>query len=307
MTNRRDALGWMVAGAAGVALGGAGAVAMGVTAPAGRGADAAGASSGGASRFDPADHGNALLWAVAWKRTAAEYAALCHQGYNLARMRLDQALARRAGGSAGSGPGTASSGRPLAIITDVDDTILHAGAYWARLIEEGQDFFDDDIWDAWIPTNEVTPVPGALEFFRYAASQGVEIFYITNRDQGEGTESYALAHLELLGFPFADMEHLTVLRETSNKEPARERVAEAFDVVLLLGDNLNDFRRVYYVDDVAERMARMEADRDQFGTRFIVFPNPTDGHWVRAIFGDSEPPPTVENRRRLRAAAVDGV
>ena len=43
---------------------------------------------------------NSLLWAVAWKQTAAEYAALCHQAYNLARYRLDAALASREDGDA---------------------------------------------------------------------------------------------------------------------------------------------------------------------------------------------------------------
>lgn len=38
---------------------------------------------------------NNLLWAVAWKQTAAEYFALCHQAYNLAKMRLDMALKNR--------------------------------------------------------------------------------------------------------------------------------------------------------------------------------------------------------------------
>lgn len=41
-----------------------------------------------------------------------------------------------------------------------------------------------------------------------------------------------------------------------------------------------------------------------YGHRFIVLPNPTDGHWVSAIFGESEPAPTDENRRRLRDAAM---
>jgi len=287
VTNRRAAIRQMAVGAAGAAVGLAGAT---------HGAGALLDRGEGAAANPSCDLQNPLLWAVAWKQTSAEYAALCHQGYNLARMLLDQALARHGAGDP-----------PLAIITDVDDTIVHAGAYWAELIGQGMDFFDDDLWDAWIPTNQVTPVPGALDFFHYAASRGVEIFYITNRDQGEGTEAYALDHLKVLGFPFADMDHLTVLRESSNKEPARQVVAERFEVVLLLGDNLNDFRRVYYVEDVAERMARMEADREAFGTRFIVFPNPTDGHWVRAIFGDSEPPPTEANRRRLREAALGGL
>jgi 5'-nucleotidase (lipoprotein e(P4) family) len=244
-------------------------------------------------RNAPESGHNALLWAVAWKRTAAEYRALCLQGYALARLRLDQALGRASPGD-----------RPLAVIADLDDTVLHAADYWAELIASGQDFFDDALWDAWIPQNRITPVPGALEFLRYAEDRGVEIFYITNRDQGEETERYALEHLQVLGVPFADRAHLTVLRETSDKEPARQAVRDRFDVVLLLGDNLNDFRRVYYVADVAERMARMEEDRDRFGLDFILFPNPTDGHWVRAIFGESEPLPTDANRARLRAAAL---
>ena len=53
-----------------------------------------------------------------------------------------------------------------------------------------------------------------------------------------------------------------------------------------------------------ERLALMERDRDHWGREFIVLPNPTDGHWVRAIFGDSEPAPTDENRRLLKAAAT---
>lgn len=27
-----------------------------------------------------------------------------------------------------------------------------------------------------------------------------------------------------------------------------------------------------------------------YGAKFVIFPNPTDGHWVRAIFGEHEPP-----------------
>jgi 5'-nucleotidase (lipoprotein e(P4) family) len=236
---------------------------------------------------------NPLLWAVAWKETAAEYGALCHQAFNVARMQLDRALAGRRPGA-----------RPLAVVTDMDDTILHAGSYWGHLILRNLDFFDDPIWDAWIPENLVTAAPGARDFLNYARDRGVEVFYVTSRDQGEGTYGYALEHLRLLDFPFADEEHLTVFTDTSNKEPARLRIAERFEIALLLGDNLNDFKRDYYVADIDERAALMEADRELFGRSFIVLPNPTDGHWVRAIFGDSEPPPTDENRRILREAAT---
>ena len=37
-------------------------------------------------------------------------------------------------------------------------------------------------------------------------------------------------------------------------------------------------------------------DKDLFGTKYIVMPNPTNGHWIAAIFGQSEPEDTEENR-----------
>ncbi len=255
----------------------------------------AGSAAGVASAADEKDESltNSLLWAVAWKQSAAEYFALCHQAYNLARLRVDQALAKHQPGD-----------KPLAVITDVDDTILHARSYWGYLIEQNRDFFDDAIWDEWLPHNQVTAAPGAKAFFEYCRSRDVEVFYVTNRDQGERTFEFALAQLRHLEFPFADDGHLYVFRDTSNKTPAKEEVEKSFDIAVMLGDNLNDYRRDYYVKDVDERMSLMERDHEHWGRDFILLPNPTDGHWVRAIFGDSEPAPTDENRQILKDAAT---
>lgn len=254
--------------------------------------------AGGAANLARADDPdgrlcNSLLWAVAWKQTAAEYFALCHQAYNLARMRVDEALANRP-----------DDDKPLAVITDVDDTILHARSYWGYLVKHDKEFFDDAIWDEWLPHNLVTAAPGALDFFSYCESRGVDVFYVTSRDQGERTFEYALAQLQHLEFPFADEAHLYVFRDTSNKTSARQEIEQSYRVAVMLGDNLNDYRRDYYVTGVDERMAMMERDRDHWGRDFILLPNPTDGHWVRAIFGDSEPLPTEANLRKLRDAAT---
>ena len=236
---------------------------------------------------------NPLNWAVAWKQTAAEFRALCYQAFNIATLQLDRALARQSNGD-----------KPLAVITDMDDTILHANDYWALLIERNRDFFDDGIWDDWIPKNRVTAVPGALEFCNYCIARDVAVFYVTSREQGSDTRAYARGHLRHLGFPLPVEERLIVFRDTSDKSAAREAIAARYQVPFLIGDNLNDYKRDYYVADVAERQSVMERDRDDYGHRFIVLPNPTDGHWVRAIFGESEPAPTDENRRRLRDAAM---
>jgi predicted secreted acid phosphatase len=104
--------------------------------------------------------------------------------------------------------------------------------------------------------------------------------------------------------PFADEKHLYVFRDTSDKSPARAEIAQSFEIALMLGDNLNDYQRDYYVKDIGQRMELMERDREHWGTRFILLPNPTDGHWVRAIFGDSEPQANDDNRRVLKHAAT---
>jgi len=236
---------------------------------------------------------NNLTYAVAWKQTAAEYRALYHQGFNIARLHVDAALARRRDGD-----------RPLAVITDVDDTVLLSPAYWGYLISAGEDFFADASWDDWIRANRTVASPGALEFLRYCRDNNVEVFFVTSRDQGDDTFALALNNLVASGFPYADPEHLTVLRESSNKEVVQARIRETHEVIVMLGDNLNDFSRRYYVTDVDERSALVEEDRARFGNHYVVFPNPTDGHWIRALFGDSEPPPSLQNREILREAAT---
>lgn len=236
---------------------------------------------------------NSLLFALAWKQTAAEYEALYYQGFNMARLHLERALAD-----------ADRSGRPLAVISDLDDTLLMARDYWGHLVETGHDFFDDTKWDRWVTEAEATASPGALEFLQFCVDNGIEVFYVTNRDQGEATFDLVLNSLQTLGFPYADAEHLIVLRESSNKEPAQDLIREKYDAVVVLGDNLNDFSRDFYLTDVAERLAVAEGKKNRFGTEFILFPNPTDGHWLRAIFGESEPTPTADNRQILRKAAM---
>lgn len=236
---------------------------------------------------------NLLTSAVAWKQTAAEFEALYYQGFNVARSQLDRALQAHKKGD-----------RPLAIISDVDDTVLSSNSYWGYMVNADKEFFDDNAWDKWVAENGPVATPGAVDFLNYAKSKGVEVFYVTSRDQGEKTFEYALANLRKNNLPFADEKHLTVYRDSSNKEPRQTEIAQAFNVVVMLGDNLNDFKRKYYVADVQQRKHLMAEDQQQFGRKFILFPNPTDGHWLKAVFGDSEPPATPENRAKFKAAAV---
>ena len=172
---------------------------------------------------------NPLLYAIAWRQTAAEFRALYYQGFALAQLRVEQALAARE--------------------ASVDETVLLSGAYWGQLIAEGGDFFDDATWDAWVPNNKFVASPGAREFAAFCEANGVTLFFVTNRDQGEATFELALGNLRAAGFENVRAENLRVLRQTSNKEAVQAQIRSDYRVIASLGDNLNDFARRYYVTD----------------------------------------------------------
>ena len=233
---------------------------------------------------------NLLTSSVVWKQTAAEYEALYFQAFNLAKSKIDQAL-------------ESGSQKPLAIITDVDDTICWHNAYWGRMVQDGLEFFNDEIWDEYIIDNGLTAAPGAVDLLNYCEEKGVEVFYVTNRYQGENTYEVATENLKKLGFPYVDTDHLFVQIDTSDKETVQKEIAAKYEVVVYMGDSLNDFQRKYYVTDVDERRALMEEDQALYGEKYIILPNPTDGHWIRAVFGESEPADTAENRQTWNKAA----
>jgi len=83
-------------------------------------------------------------------------------------------------------------------------------------------------------------VPGSVDFLRYAASV-VYSLLITNRNQAE--KAATAQNLKILGFPGVTDQTLLVRTDpaTSSKEVRRKFRCSNFRVVLLMGDNLNDF------------------------------------------------------------------
>ena len=72
-----------------------------------------------------------------------------------------------------------------------DDTLILHPDYWGSMIATKHDAFDDPMWDEPIKQDKLTTAPGAVDFLNYCKSKGVEVFYVTSRDQGEGTYGYA--------------------------------------------------------------------------------------------------------------------
>ena len=197
-----------------------------------------------------------------WQKNAAEYHALCIQAYNLAKMKVDQAL-------------DTNSEKPLAIIADIDETVLNNLPYNEMLIETNTTFTQEN-WAAWVHKKTAVPIPGALEFYTYADSLGIEIIYVSNRR----IENYEPTKTNLIsaGFPFDD-DTIMLLRDKDGNKEARRNQLTNFNIALILGDNLADFDARFYKQPNEVRIERLNDTSALFGEKFILIPNLIYGSW----------------------------
>ncbi len=210
-----------------------------------------------------------LTAATLYAQRAGEYDALCIQAYLWAEERLKQHLAE--------------GGKKPGIILDLDETVLDNSAYTAWQIISDRPY-DDATWNEWVEDAEATAVPGAIHFLNFADSLGAELIYISNRDES-GLEA-TIKNMDALGIRQTEPERFMFKTTTSDKTERRKKVADrGINVVMLIGDNLGDFDRVW--DKPAptdERIDRVMNRSAQFGTVFIALPNPLYGTWLQAIY-----------------------
>ena len=139
-----------------------------------------------------------LLNAVLWMQRSVEYKASALTAFALARIRLDQALEDRNWTAAPREQTGAYQSLPPAVILDIDESILDNSGYQAWMTLKGTSF-DPKTWNAYVNTVTSQPIPGALEFAKYADSKGVKVFYVSNRIAEE--EPATRKNLEKFGFP----------------------------------------------------------------------------------------------------------
>jgi 5'-nucleotidase (lipoprotein e(P4) family) len=223
-------------------------------------------------RQSSAPDSDQMVMATLWYQHSAEARALYYQAYNLAKLRVEQAL------------DTLPEGIRLAVVADIDETILDNSPSEGKNILEGERY-SPARWADWTDQRSAKALPGSLEFAQYLSRVGVDLYYISNRSIEELDAT--LENLQKLSFPFADPEHILLKTDQSDKTPRRQQVMENNLIILLLGDNLNDFTNVF--EDRSENFGFNEVDElsDEFGKRFIVFPNPLYGSWTKPIYGST--------------------
>jgi len=227
-----------------------------------------------------------LLDAVLWMQKSVEYKAATMAAYALATLRLDQALAdpnwtalvpKEQSGNYQS--------LPPAVILDVDETVLDNSGYQAwNAIKDTT--FDSKTWTAYVNSETSLPIPGSLEFTRYAASKGVKVFYVSNRTAQE--EPATRKNLEKYGYPLdGAIDTVLTSREkpdwTSAKSTRRAYVAKDYRVLLNLGDNFGDFVDEYRGTE-AQRLDVLEQHKARWGREWIMLPNPTYGSFESAPY-----------------------
>lgn len=269
------------------------------------------------------------LYAVLWQQTSAEYKALCLQAFQGARQALEE-RARTGGCRMHDGRLVQETlvrepegklrvdQRPLALVLDLDETVLDNSGFQAWLLREGRTYQEED-WVAWTRFQARVPearkaVPGVLAFLREAQDMGYTPIYLTNRDESSRADTLAL--LEGLGLGAPDLERRLILKDeqadpkaaaalvgrlglkptspealgltanSSDKAGRRVEVQERYQVVGWFGDNLYDFPldvRQGTPAGTAMLEARdqaVQAGADRWGNTWFILPNPMYGSWL---------------------------
>ena len=261
--------------------------------------------SGAALAEDAGVPQNDLLNATLWMETSVEYKATVSELFKLAKSQLDAALADKDWTAVSDKEPEGYADLPVAIITDLDETMLDNGNYEASLITRGTDYSSKE-WTDYVNSETSKAVPGALDFLKYADSKGVKIFYVSNRKaiEKDGT----VGNLKALGFPMGGNVDTVLLRGdkeewTSAKESRIAYVAKDYRVLLLMGDNLGDFTDKAK-GSIAERNKVFEETADHWGHDWIMFPNPEYGSWESAAFG-GDYSKSPDQRRQDKIDALD--
>ena len=206
-----------------------------------------------------------------WMRTSAEYRALAYQGYNVAMNAVKMAVTD-----------PSHQRKPLAIVLDADETVVDNTKLMGESIVNGNGRFDAPWWRQAVYQGKSQAMPGAVEFLNEVHKQGVEIFYVSNRYAPVNLD-VTIQNFKELGFPSVDKDHVLLFEKDSDKQPRFDAIAKKYYVVLYMGDNAGDFPIGTKGKTLAERNGIIDAHKEDFGTTFVVFPNPAYGSWVSAL------------------------
>ncbi len=214
--------------------------------------------------------------AVLYMQKAGEYRALAYQAFSWAKIVLDTDDKTK------KKLPKPERKKPRAVVVDIDETVLDNSPAQALLIKKRELFSTQGNWYPWGELRSAKAIPGAVDFLSYAHQKGVKVFYVSNRDEVQ--KQATIDNLVKTGFPDATAETVQLRQTESSKEARRLAISQKYRIVLLVGDNLDDFSNVFERKSVADRFAEVDKARALFGDKFIVLPNAMYGTWENAVY-----------------------
>jgi 5'-nucleotidase (lipoprotein e(P4) family) len=240
-----------------------------------------------------------------WVQSSTEYKVLTRSIYKRAASNLQQAISDSAWTAALEQRDTPAEELPrdTAVILDIDETVLANTPFQGQMVRERSPYYAE-AWMNWVDSTSAEPVPGALAFIGEAQSAGVAVIYVTNRRADK--KAATIINLQKLGL-HATPENVLCRGErpdwTSDKTSRRSYVAEDYRVLMLIGDNLNDFFPARLSTEERDRLAEQYSAR--WGRQWYLLPNPLYGSWESAIIG-SRNAESDEETLRFKQEAVQG-
>jgi acid phosphatase len=221
------------------------------------------------------------LQATLWVQNAVEYDALTLMAYQTAATKIGVALADKSWTAELTQIGKEIESLPPAIILDIDETVLDNSPFQARMIVKNSGYNPVE-WEKWVLEANAEAICGALQLTKDAANAGITVIYLSNREAN--TEEATRENLEHLGFPISDATDVVLLKGeqenwTSSKVNRRLMVASNYRVLMLFGDDYNDFLPAKNMSKT-ERDVLLNEHQPMIGKKWFIMPNPIYGSWT---------------------------
>jgi 5'-nucleotidase (lipoprotein e(P4) family) len=234
----------------------------------------------GCASPDALNQTNKIPYAHLWKTNAAEHQANYIQTYNTARDQVINLINEN---------GTVIDGKPVAVVMDLDETVVGNSAFLVYLLRTGQ----KNVWTEWGVWEQndfgyVPLLPGALNFIKQVEENGITVCYVSNRLEKHRTDNIKLLiELDIIQNAMevegANKIRLLLYTTTSDKQARFDEVETKFSIIAYVGDELTDFPGYYGLETADEREFLVNQNKDLFGKKYFILPNPIYGPWESYI------------------------
>ena len=227
--------------------------------------------------------------ASSWMHNAVEYEYINKSTYTAAKTALIRALEDTSVSASLEQEETGGyENLPPAVILDLDETVINNGPFQGYMVKNKENY-NPELWKKWSDLKDAKPLAGAIDFLDFAIANGVTPIYVSNRIAAE--EDNTIENLKTIGIS-TTREQVLLKNEhedwTSDKRTRREHVARQYRILLLLGDDLNDFVSVKGLN-TNDRNEKSLPYINNFGDKWFILPNPSYGSWEPAVYGGHYP------------------